>query len=563
MGCAVQHSTTMKIIACLFAAVSLCSLGLNASAQVVINEFQYDDTSTDDREFVELYNAGASPVDIGGWVVGGYDQGATANPSATIPVLTNIAPGGFYVIGNTATLNVNQVVAGGFLENDQEVITLRNAVGTLVDAVAYETNKGVGFVASSPIVLLDKAAVAAQVGPGIFGNHQGVDVAGTPLNATMSLGRFVDGRDTDNNGRDWGIRPSTPGTTNAPGGTMTSLTLADPAPLAPGTVLTSIAGNFVPVRVIDPAVADTSNPNVITTPFGAGSKAYVMWDPSGGGDGATSTAVFPGKAAGFTIRAYFETVDLPVQTGSTGTQFRGSEVTLYGIGGGDALTNFTDLDSSVGFAPGILPAADVANGFTGIAWVYERVGAATVGGPISEKLYLVDANDGGDSDFGGNTPMDWTILAVHDLSTVASGWYELSITIDAAGNGAAVFNGQSTSFAAPDMHSSAFNVGYRENLQLGADTTPDSELRPATFTFMPAPAPIGQLSFAAPTPGATNLTIPAGAGQTIGIEYSQTLQAGSWLDLGNVTATAGTGTFSDTDAARLARPRGFYRAFLR
>ena len=35
--------------------------------RVVINEFSYDDSSTDDAEFVELYNASGVAVDISGW----------------------------------------------------------------------------------------------------------------------------------------------------------------------------------------------------------------------------------------------------------------------------------------------------------------------------------------------------------------------------------------------------------------------------------------------------------------------------------------------------------------
>ena len=40
-----------------------------AQPRVVINEFAYDDTSTDNLEFIELYNADTVPVDISGWIV--------------------------------------------------------------------------------------------------------------------------------------------------------------------------------------------------------------------------------------------------------------------------------------------------------------------------------------------------------------------------------------------------------------------------------------------------------------------------------------------------------------
>lgn len=463
---------------CLFS-LSGAILPQIGTAQIVINEFQYDDAGTDDREFIELFNPTANSVDISGWILTGRDA-TTINPTATIPAGTIIAPGGFYVLGNANVLNVNQVIAVNFLENDNETIELTNG-GVVIDALAYETNKGVGFA----------APVASEVGPGIFGNSQGgVDLPGPPLNTTVSLGRFVDGRDTNNNGRDFGLRPSTPGTTNAPGGRVTTFQLRDPSPLATGTALDQTAGSFVNALVIEPGTVSTANPNAIAAPNGGFTKAYTAWDPSGGGNGITSNAVFDTNQAKFTIQAYFDTRALPVQSNASGVEFKGSEVTIYGIGSGDALTNLTDLTGAVGLGAGTLPVADTANGFTGFAWVYEKVGVAPGGGtPASHMLHLVDANDGGDSSAGGNTPLDWTILASYSLPTTSSGdWYELSIDLRSDGTGTGIFAGQQTLFSTNGFHSGAFNVGYRENLQIGADGTPDALLRPATFAPVPEPA---------------------------------------------------------------------------
>jgi hypothetical protein len=467
------------------ACAGVVALASASYGQVVINEFQYDDTGTaDDREFIELFNAGSAPVDIGNWTVGGRDP-TTTNTTITIPAGTMIAPGGYYVIGNTGVLNLNQTAAAGFLENDNETIELSSPSG-VVDALAYETNKGVAFA----------APVSSQVGPGIFGNNQGSDLAGTPLNASVSVGRFVDGRDTNNNGRDFGMRPSTPGSSNAPGGTMVLYT--PPAPSgAVGSDMPGMTGSFVNPRVIDPTVADANNPNAIAPSPITGNRAYVAWDPSGGGNGATSNAVFNTGAAGFQISAYLDTRDLPQQSNATGVNFTGSEITIYGVGGGDPLTNLTDLTGAVGLGAVVLPAAESANGFTGVAWVYEKV-ALSGTTPVSEMLHLVDANDGGDSDTGGNTPLDWTILQSIDLSSIASDWYNLGITVDAAGNGVANFNGQTFTFTTTGMNSGAFNVGYRENLQVGSDPTPDALMRPATFTVVPEPATLGLLAAALP-----------------------------------------------------------------
>ena len=52
--------------------LSLCLLlAVPASSQVVINEFVYDDSGGDDRQFVELYNSGVGAVDISGWTIRG------------------------------------------------------------------------------------------------------------------------------------------------------------------------------------------------------------------------------------------------------------------------------------------------------------------------------------------------------------------------------------------------------------------------------------------------------------------------------------------------------------
>jgi hypothetical protein len=46
------------------------------------------------------------------------------------------------------------------------------------------------------------------------------------------------------------------------------------------------------------------------------------------------------------------------------------------------------------------------------------------------------------------------------------------------------------------LHGGAFNVGYRENLQIGADGTPDAIMRPPTFTIVPEPSTLTLLVLA-------------------------------------------------------------------
>ena len=116
-----------------------------ARAGIIINEVVYDDASTDNIEYVELYNTGPGSVDISGWMLTPRDP-TSVNASATVPAATSVAAGGYYVFGNAGVLNSNQTIpagASGFLENDIESVEIRDAGGNLVDALIYESNKGI------------------------------------------------------------------------------------------------------------------------------------------------------------------------------------------------------------------------------------------------------------------------------------------------------------------------------------------------------------------------------------------------------------------------------------
>ena len=67
-----------------------------STAPVVINEFCYDDSSTDDKEFLELYNRTNAPIDISGWSIVGSDPSGANGPGVVIPASTILAPGGYW-----------------------------------------------------------------------------------------------------------------------------------------------------------------------------------------------------------------------------------------------------------------------------------------------------------------------------------------------------------------------------------------------------------------------------------------------------------------------------------
>jgi len=66
------------------------------------------------------------------------------------------------------------------------------------------------------------------------------------------------------------------------------------------------------------------------------------------------------------------------------------------------------------------------------------------------------------------------------------------------------------------------------------------------------------------TPAGMRLEIPIAHRRVIGIQYSPDAARGTWIELGNFFAEGDEmASFLDPDFTRLARRRGFYRAFLR
>lgn len=96
--------------------------------------------------------------------------------------------------------------------------------------------------------------------------------------------------------------------------------------------------------------------------------------------------------------------------------------------------------------------------------------------------------------------------------------------------------------------------------------------QPGNFDFEPAPplrivfdtgSVAGPLTGITPDPGGLRIEVPWFSTRAIGIEYSPDMTPGSWIELGNAFLDGTVGAFVDPDPVRQARPRGFYRAFLR
>ncbi|HSM13160.1 MAG TPA: lamin tail domain-containing protein, partial [Thermoanaerobaculia bacterium] len=192
-------------------AASILLAPLAASAQVVINEIDYDQPGTDAAEFVELYNAGGSPADLTDYtleLVNGNGGGAVVYQSYSLAGFV-LAPGDYLVVcGNAATVaNCDLDVSPdtNLVQNGApDAVGLRSS-GTLVDAVSYEGDTGAPYTEGSGAGLADPGATA-----------------------TDSIGRCPDGIDTEVNNVDLqALAIHSPGATNGCGVAGPKLSISD------------------------------------------------------------------------------------------------------------------------------------------------------------------------------------------------------------------------------------------------------------------------------------------------------------------------------------------------
>ncbi len=423
------------------------AVGTGQNFRVVINELQYDDTSTDNAEFIELYNAEPFAVDISGWIVRASDTVAPPgddNPDFTIPASTTLAAGGFYVIGQTAVPNVNLVIPNSQLEGDNEAYQLLDQNGVVVDTVITERNKG-------PV------AVSPAEG-GIWGNYSAYFDTDPMCNA---LGRWYDGYDTNNNGRDFTSRKATPGASN------------DFPSLAPytenfdGTVGAAVSNwsySYDAPRYIDPTTTSTYNLAAIPA-SPQGGNAGICFDPTGGGNQCSllDQARF---GVDFSCYVYVNAGNPGFVSGNTTDEY---EAWAIGLGMIDPVFNV------------YLPyPGGTGNGNTGLAWQFLTRENANTGAILATTLQFVDRA-------GGSTQ---TVLLDVPTAAITTGWHTLSISRNYE-NYSAAFDSYTVSGTVPHLGPASLAVGYREYV-VSIPVT----LRPPTFDAVSITVP------SAPTLGA-------------------------------------------------------------
>ncbi len=466
-----------------FTLVCCLITGQIALGQIVINEVVKQQNNgladgaavnPDTREFVELYNAGAAPVEIGGWKIRQVDLATGSETTSDIIPMTTaslLGPGQYYVIGSAGVNSVDFTPTTGEIFNDSapRILEIRDSASTLVDAVAYDVYR------TGPVTRLTKASgeQLAQIGSGFQGELMSLDSASP--NVAASWSRYRDGRDTNKNGHDFGMLPVTPGASN----NVTEVAvhaIPDVNALTAGNVLGQYHASFVLPTVVNPTVVDANNPRAIPV-SPQGGNAIVAWDPSGGGNAVYSKEL----VSGYDLYAYFDTTPIGIAPTTSDEEW---ETSIYGIGATDSFFRNPDPTGGISQVPtGAASELVTRNSSTGVGWVFQQFEDGTNTLPGFTKLMLVDFDDGGDSEVAG----EWEILHTIDMTTKTSGWYQLGITYNAATDQiTGTFDGQSFTFPLDYDLLGTFFVGYREALSNvpGTDTAkanpPVFDLRPAT-----------------------------------------------------------------------------------
>jgi uncharacterized protein len=298
------------IPACVLLTLLLLATGRSAVGQLVINEVDYDQPSTDTAEFIELQNVGADAVELSDFTLELINGSGGAVYSTIVLPAVALLPGEYFVVcGNAANVNpcdLDVSTGTDLIQNGApDAIGLRKN-GVLVDAVSYEGNTAAPYTEGSGDGLIDDPQPA------------------------MGLSRCPDGNDTDINNADLRFRVITPGAAND----------CPPPPLR--LRIREIQGRAHRSPVEGQVVEQV--PGVVTA---VTTNGFWMQDPDSDSDEATSEGIFV-----FTGGAPNRVVGEAVQVNGTVTEFRPGGVSTGNL----TITELTALSVTVVSQGNPLPA---------------------------------------------------------------------------------------------------------------------------------------------------------------------------------------------------------------
>ena len=238
-------------------------------SNLVINEIDYDQPSTDSAEFIEIYNPESDAANLSGWTIDLVNgNGGAVYNTISLPDV-DLAAGDYYVVcANAAT------VVNCDLDIDPDTNLIQNGApdavavlheGEIMDVVSYEGDTVAPYVEGSGDGLADSAA------------------------ENQSISRCLNGTDTDQNNLDFILTTSSPGESNS---------CIIEACGEPYTAIYTVQGNGSASPL---AGSEVTVEGIVTADFQLDTqiKAFYLQDPTGDGDPSTSDGIYVYHSASY------------------------------------------------------------------------------------------------------------------------------------------------------------------------------------------------------------------------------------------------------------------------
>jgi hypothetical protein len=375
-----------------------------AGGELVVNEIDYDQPSTDTAEFLEIRNVTGSTIDLDPYevqLINGTGGGASSYTPGPINLPSfNLAPGGYYVIcGTGGTVpNCNLAVASFTIQNgvpDAVAITL-GGPSIIIDTVSYGGNTGSPYTEGTGTTAVDNGTTA-----------------------NIGLSRFPDGIDTNNNDADLSLRCITPGQPNS------STTTSCPA-AATNTPTATTAASDTPTPTASSTDTPTGTPSdtpsatPTDTPTPTATATSTPSATSTGTPTATSTASSTSSATPTSTASATPSSTATVTLSPTSTPVVPFDVSItdpFGCtGAGDTLDVEASFTNTYAYLiPDVLFQASLPVGLTGV------VGSCTVSDGTSANCTVTANGVSWTGDWPGAPSAPANTITINYQVTVAAG----------------------------------------------------------------------------------------------------------------------------------------------
>jgi predicted extracellular nuclease len=148
----IRTSGCARLVAAIIGVVA--TLPAFATSTLVVSQFRVRGPTGGNDEFIELHNAGASAVSIGGYKLRGSSNAGAIGDRATLPAGASIGPGCYYLLTNSAGYGGSVVGDATYSTgiSDDGGLALTKADNTIIDAVGLSA--GSAFKEGTPLTSL-------------------------------------------------------------------------------------------------------------------------------------------------------------------------------------------------------------------------------------------------------------------------------------------------------------------------------------------------------------------------------------------------------------------------